>query len=43
MAPGGWNDVRTCQKYYLNMTDANKDRACQVLNELAGRKREDVG
>ncbi|HNT35855.1 MAG TPA: tyrosine-type recombinase/integrase [bacterium] len=33
---GGWSSIRTCEEFYLKNTDANRQRACQVLNELAG-------
>ncbi len=33
---GGWASIRTCEEYYLKNTDANRQRACEVLNELAG-------
>ena len=32
---GGWSDIRTCEEFYLQSSDANTQRACQVLNELA--------
>ena len=32
---GGWSDIRTCEEYYLQSGDANRERACDVLNELA--------
>jgi integrase len=33
---GGWASIRTCEEFYLKNTDANHQRACEVLNELAG-------
>jgi len=33
---GGWSSIRTCEEFYLKNTDANRQRACDVLNELAG-------
>lgn len=33
---GGWSHLKTCEEFYLQSSDANKERACEVLNELAG-------
>jgi len=33
---GGWSDIKTCEEFYLRSSDANRERACEVLNELAG-------
>ena len=33
---GGWSDIKTCEEFYLKNSDANEERACQVLNSLAG-------
>ena len=33
---GGWSHVKTCEEFYLQSSDANRERACEVLNELAG-------
>jgi len=33
---GGWSDMKTCEEFYLRSSDANRQRACDVLNELAG-------
>ena len=33
---GGWAKIQTCQEYYLQNDDANTQRACDVLDELAG-------
>jgi integrase len=35
---GGWSSIRTCEEFYLKNTDANRQRACDVLNELAGEQ-----
>ena len=32
---GGWSNIKTCEEFYLQSSDANRDRACDVLNELA--------
>ena len=32
---GGWSDIKTCEEFYLRSSDANRQRACDVLNELA--------
>lgn len=32
----GWSDIKTCEEFYLKNSDANEERACQVLNGLAG-------
>lgn len=37
---GGWASIRTCEEFYLKNTDANHQRACEVLNELAGGGKE---
>jgi integrase len=33
---GGWSDMKVCEEFYLRSSDANRQRACDVLNELAG-------
>ena len=35
---GGWSDIKTCEEFYLRSSDANRERACEVLNELAGSR-----
>ncbi|MHC4691932.1 MAG: hypothetical protein ACYS67_04250 [Planctomycetota bacterium] len=32
----GWAKIQTCEEYYLQNGDANTQRACDVLDELAG-------
>lgn len=32
---GGWSDIKTCEEFYLRSSDANRQRACEVLNDLA--------
>ena len=32
---GGWAKIETVEKFYLQKGDANKQRAWDVLNELA--------
>jgi hypothetical protein len=31
----GWSNIKTCDEFYLQSGDANRERACDVLNELA--------
>jgi len=38
---GGWSDIKTCEEFYLRSSDANRERACEVLNELAGGGKDD--
>ena len=35
---GGWAKIQTCEEFYLQNGDANTQRACDVLNELAGSR-----
>jgi len=34
---GGWSDPSVLNEYYSKVTDANRDRAKQVLDELMGQ------
>lgn len=33
---GGWSSIRTCEEFYWKNTDANRQRARDVLDDLAG-------
>jgi len=39
---GGWSDIKICEEFYLQSSDANRERACEVLNALA-QSEEKVG
>jgi hypothetical protein len=32
---GGWSNIKTCDEFCLQSSDANRDRVYDVLNELA--------
>lgn len=38
---GGWSEMKTCEEFYLRSSDANRQRAADVLNELAENGKDD--